>query len=56
MSEPEFEFDSGERERTLGSAEPCPDCGEPFHEHDKERVYPDDGPAGSWHYTYICKT
>lgn len=30
------------------------DCGVPYHSHDKERVYPDDGPSGSYHYNYIC--
>ena len=29
-------------------------CGTPYHKHDKERVYPDDGPTGSYHYEYIC--
>jgi hypothetical protein len=32
----------------------CPDCGYPLHAHDRDRVYPDDGPAGSYHYTYDC--
>ena len=33
---------------------PCEYCGEAGHAHDRERVYPDDGPAGSWHYKYRC--
>ena len=32
----------------------CKECGVPLHEHDKERRYPDDGPAGSYHYRYRC--
>lgn len=32
----------------------CDHCGLPAHEHDKERVYPDKGPAGSYHYEYVC--
>ena len=32
----------------------CANCGHAGHEHDKERVYPDDGPAGSYHYRYVC--
>lgn len=36
------------------SSSGCDDCGHPLHDHDKERVYPDNGPAGSFHYEYIC--
>jgi len=34
----------------------CRFCDKPLHTHDKERVYPDKGPAGSWHYRYVCDT
>jgi uncharacterized membrane protein len=30
----------------------CPHCSAPLHEHEKTRVYPDDGPAGTYHYEY----
>lgn len=33
---------------------PCHNCGKPGFKHEKERVYPDDGPAGSYHYEYYC--
>lgn len=32
----------------------CANCGHVGHEHDKERVYDDDGPTGSYHYEYTC--
>jgi len=32
----------------------CENCGEFGHEHEKKRVYPDDGPSGSYHYEYHC--
>jgi hypothetical protein len=49
-----FSFDGTQgRGRTLGSSQPCGECGEPFHEHDKERVY-EDRPAGRYGYKYIC--
>lgn len=33
---------------------PCEICGEKSHDHDKRRVYDDDGPAGSYHVEYWC--
>lgn len=45
-----FSFD-GEERSTLGACS----CGTPYHEHGKERVYPDDGPAGSYHYRFRCQ-
>lgn len=32
----------------------CRNCGRTAQEHEKERVFPDDGPAGSWHWRYNC--
>lgn len=32
----------------------CCYCGLDLHEHDRERVYPDDGPDGTYHYVYRC--
>lgn len=37
-----------------GTGTHCSECGHAGHMHDKERVYPDDGPAGSWHWRYVC--
>lgn len=34
----------------------CSDCGYPLWAHERNRVYPDDGPAGSYHYEYDCDT
>jgi len=36
------------------SSSGCDECGLPYHEHEKERVCDDDGPAGSYYYDYIC--
>lgn len=36
------------------SGKACRYCGKAGHEHEKERVYPDDGPAGAYHYRYLC--
>lgn len=33
----------------------CSGCGKPLWMHDRERVYPDDGPAGSYHYHLVCR-
>jgi len=52
----QFGFDGEERVSSgLTKGVGCPECGEKFSEHDKERVYPDDGPTGSWHWDYQCK-
>lgn len=32
----------------------CRFCGEHLHDHDRERVYPADGPAGHYQYRYTC--
>lgn len=32
----------------------CRNCGHVGHKHDKERVYPDDGPAGTYHIQLTC--
>ena len=32
----------------------CESCDQPLCDHDRERVYPDDGPSGSYHYEYFC--
>jgi len=32
----------------------CENCKHSSHAHDKGRVYPDDGPAGTYHYVYVC--
>lgn len=37
------------------SADHCTRCGDPLCEHDRERVFPEDGPPGSSHYEYYCK-
>jgi hypothetical protein len=39
---------------TIRGYDECPDCGLHLHEHDKERVYNDDGPVESYHYEYQC--
>lgn len=31
---------------------PCGNCGHGRCHHKRERVYPEDGPAGSYHYEY----
>lgn len=31
----------------------CRTCGKPHADHDRRRVYPDDGPPGSYHYEYF---
>lgn len=35
----------------------CTGCDRPLCDHERERVYPDDGrgPAGSYHYEYFCR-
>lgn len=57
-----FEFDGvedgesggrGSKDRVRGSEDPCGLCGEPMHEHDKERDY-STGPAGAYSYNYLC--
>lgn len=47
-----FGFDGFERGKAPDGE--CSWCEVPLHEHDKKRVYPDDGPAGSYHYKYLC--
>lgn len=32
----------------------CRFCKGQVAQHDRVRVYPDDGPPGSWHYQYRC--
>lgn len=32
----------------------CTNCGNVGHEHDKVRVYDGEGPAGTYHYRYLC--
>lgn len=55
MSATDFSFDGVEgKDSKFAGLGPCNQCGVPAHEHEKERVYPDDGPAGSYHYKYIC--
>lgn len=49
MTDFNFGFD-GNDSRSLGQ---CPNCPKDWHEHDKERVSPDDG-TGTWYYEYIC--
>lgn len=39
---------------TIRAEDNCKECGLQLHEHNKERVYPNDGPAGSYRYEYIC--
>lgn len=44
-------------EGSLGPYTPgidCVHCGLPGFEHEKERVYPESGPTGSYHYQYRC--
>ena len=43
------------RQRYQTGGASCEHCKKPAHEHDKERVYPDDGPVGSYHYRLYCK-
>lgn len=50
-SEAVTSFDGIDGGRTLGSDQPCGNCGEPFHEHDKERVYHG---GGRYSYNYNC--
>lgn len=45
-----FGFDGVETEEDILNG--CDRCDAPLHQHERERVYPDDGPTGSWHYTY----
>lgn len=33
---------------------PCANCRHAGHVHDRTKVYPDDGPAGSYHYELRC--
>lgn len=44
-------LERGDGERGLSDGPNCPECGEPFHTHDKEREYHD---GGMWSYNYIC--
>lgn len=37
-----------------GKGSNCPRCGCAWAWHDQEKVFPDDGPTGTWHYKYIC--
>lgn len=37
-----------------GNLVACVNCGAYGVEHEKEKVFPDDGPAGSWHWRYNC--
>lgn len=32
----------------------CTGCGRTPGEHEKEKVFHDDGPASSWSHNYIC--
>lgn len=48
---PDFGFDGTQDAKLRGS---CTNCDAKWHQHDKERVYPDDGPSGSYHYKYHC--
>lgn len=32
----------------------CVKCKLPAHEHQRVKVYPDDGPAGTYHYELHC--
>lgn len=41
-------------QRLSGNQEPCVNCGELGCDHEKRKVFPDDGPAGSWHHEYLC--
>lgn len=36
------------------SPRPCQNCGEPGHEHEKRKVYPDDSPPGRYKYEFWC--
>ena len=40
--------------RPFGSNAGCGRCGRPLNTHDKTRVYPDHGPAGTYHHVYGC--
>lgn len=35
---------------------PCAHCGHAGHAHDRTRVHPDGGPAGSYHVELRCPT
>lgn len=52
MSAP-FGFDGSERASRLEGGV-CRHCGRKLHEHEKERVYGESGPTGSYHYEYVC--
>lgn len=32
----------------------CSTCKQPLWMHDKKKVFPDDGPTGSWHHELVC--
>lgn len=56
MSRNRFGFDGFDETGSEGrlGVSGCKYCGKPLHEHDKERVYPEKGPTGSYHWKYEC--
>jgi len=54
VSAPYSGLDTADHPEDLASV--CVHCGHVGHEHERERVYPDDGPAGSYHYEHRCPT
>lgn len=38
----------------FGSKGVCASCNRPLWQHDRVRTYPEDGPAGSYHYELRC--
>lgn len=39
---------------TITEHDHCPECGDPLCYHDKVKVFPEDGPAGTYKYRYHC--
>lgn len=44
----------GPDHRTSSNQFPCRNCGTLGSNHDREKVFPDSGPAGTYHYRYLC--
>lgn len=40
---------------TIRKEDQCAECGQPLCNHNRVRNYPDDGPAGTYHYEYECQ-
>lgn len=47
-------FEDSIEDPRFGEDAVCSACKKPLWMHDKERVYPEDGPTGSWHHELVC--